>query len=472
MPIPAIHSSSGSNAQVEESRKRGRYKQLSSNEPPTKRVTLPNAPKISGFESLGGNLLRHIFGFTRENHSLVSWKVKKAQSPQKKLIADEFFIRINQKPIVRPPLGTLHENLKRDGGITDEQFALIKKATQPLSLERLVKLEKQGEQNHRDFALKQIWYQIEPAEGAENVISAEDISNWIKDPEHQEYLEEEIRELNLSKKHLVIIPEEIKYLIGLESIDLSGNNLTSLPKELGQLNTVNTLDLSNNNFTSIPDEIIKLKALTNLDLSGNKLTSIPKSIDQLEGLEILNLSGNKLTSIPIEIGALGFLYSLDLSKNSLKTLPKEIGTLSELYFLNLTNNKLTSIPDEIGKLKALYSLEIVNNDLTSIPKSVGQLKNLETLNLSGNELTSIPTEIGEMNGLHSLNFSNNHLRSLPKEIKLMKNLCWCDLSENRMLRRPEALDAHLNKVGFELSFYPQYVEEEKVDYTEIDSWLV
>src|ERR1043165_9275267 len=88
---------------------------------------------------------------------------------------------------------------------------------------------------------------------------------------------------------------------GAKELDLSGEyvekkpKLTELPESLRQLTQLQSLDLSNNKLTVLPESLCQLTQLQTLYLSSNQLTALPESLGKLRQLQTLNLSVNNLT---------------------------------------------------------------------------------------------------------------------------------------------------------------------------------
>src|SRR4051812_32696799 len=58
--------------------------------------------------------------------------------------------------------------------------------------------------------------------------------------------------LFLNSRELDEVPEHIRHLPGMTSLDLSGNQLTSLPEWIGELTDLASLDVSCNQLTELP----------------------------------------------------------------------------------------------------------------------------------------------------------------------------------------------------------------------------
>lgn len=133
---------------------------------------------------------------------------------------------------------------------------------------------------------------------------------------------------------------------------------TSVREAMLNPDSVFRLDLSRKKLKVVPQEIFKFKNLYELNLSRNQLESLPADIKQLAALKILKISNNRLKTLPPEIGSLHALRKLELNRNLIVTLPPEIGYLANLEILELWDNEIDSIPEELKNLKQLRILEL------------------------------------------------------------------------------------------------------------------
>ncbi len=113
-----------------------------------------------------------------------------------------------------------------------------------------------------------------------------------------------------------------------EMIDLQGevNRLIEEAKK----NKSPVLNLSRKGLNEIPQEVFNLIYLERLDLYNNNIHFIPPEISKLLNLKKLYLSDNRLTTLPSEIGKLTKLEYISVIENPLLTLPKEIADLKNL----------------------------------------------------------------------------------------------------------------------------------------------
>jgi internalin A len=196
--------------------------------------------------------------------------------------------------------------------------------------------------------------------------------------------------LDLTRKSLTALPDEVFDLPDLTELILYDNRLSALPARIGELKTLQKLVLQGNRLRQIPPEIGELTDLRMLALGDNRLTALPAELWRLEQLHELLLSDNDLTDLPADVGRLPFLSRLDVSYNEILTLPPELGRLNNLQVLDLTGNKITSAPSELGRLTNLLRLNLGSNRLTLLPPEIGQLANLRELDLQGNLVTTLP----------------------------------------------------------------------------------
>ena len=124
--------------------------------------------------------------------------------------------------------------------------------------------------------------------------------------------EEKLTELDLSGLDLEELPTEIGKCTQLETLVLgkvyqwSGvhgkwtpqpitNQLSALPEEVRSLGNLRSIDLSGNPFGTIPELLLEMKQLKSLNLTSIGLTEIPEAIGKLSNLTQLNLTHNPMT---------------------------------------------------------------------------------------------------------------------------------------------------------------------------------
>lgn len=73
-----------------------------------------------------------------------------------------------------------------------------------------------------------------------------------------------VESVQISDSLLRKIPDQIKFLRSMKTLNLAGNCLTSLPEALGCCQSLRSLDVSRNLLKSIPDSVLALPKLTHL----------------------------------------------------------------------------------------------------------------------------------------------------------------------------------------------------------------
>ncbi|WP_445247507.1 leucine-rich repeat domain-containing protein [Microcoleus sp. OTE_8_concoct_300] len=243
----------------------------------------------------------------------------------------------------------------------------------------------------------------------------------------------------LITNQLIGLPEELRSLVNLRSIDLSGNPFGKMPELLLEMKQLESLTLVSIGLTEIPDAITQLSNLKLLNLLSNQITLIPDVIGQLSNLTLLALGGNQITLIPDVIGQLSNLTWLGLGDNQITVIPDAIRQLSNLTVLWLGQNQITVIPDMIEQLSNLTELDLRKNQITFIPEAIAQLSNLTRLVLGFNQITFIPEAIAQLSNLTVLHLWNNQITEIPEAIAQLSNLELLVLDNNQITVIPEAI---------------------------------
>ncbi|CAI5774816.1 leucine-rich repeat-containing protein 27 isoform X2 [Podarcis lilfordi] len=113
-------------------------------------------------------------------------------------------------------------------------------------------------------------------------------------------------------------------------------------------NSTISLDLSRKDLQHLTDDIYKLLNLRHLHLEGNVLSIVPEDFFQnVPNLVWLDLRYNKIQELPPGIGCHKQLKTLLLERNPIKRLPVELGNISSLTALNLRHCPLEFPPLEV-----------------------------------------------------------------------------------------------------------------------------
>ncbi len=244
--------------------------------------------------------------------------------------------------------------------------------------------------------------------------------------------------VDLSNFRLKKFPETLSSCKDLKFLWLSGNRLSkSKISDLG-LRELRQLDISKNTIKVIPNWVLTLPKLEYLNLRSNALSDA-NGCQKLTSLKVLDLSYNQIKDFPADISPLENLHRLDLSNNFLFSFPPQACSLVQLNTLLLNNNKITYFPKCFYHLLELRHLEANSNRLDILPDSLGMLKKLEVLSLSFNRLAELPSSFSNLTGLKFLDLSYNQFTEVPASIRTLKNLREINLAGNHITMLPDWL---------------------------------
>lgn len=111
-----------------------------------------------------------------------------------------------------------------------------------------------------------------------------------------------IRSAPSSVKRLVLKPEDFELFENeysnsfpnLIELKIRATDITRLPNFIKNMTYLKTLDVSYNRLTKLPEWICTMTNLETLNASYNEMTSVPDCIENLQQVEVLKLQGNDL----------------------------------------------------------------------------------------------------------------------------------------------------------------------------------
>lgn len=112
-----------------------------------------------------------------------------------------------------------------------------------------------------------------------------------------------------------VVPEGIRELQHLKDLSLTRLGLTSIPDWVGGLN-LETFSALYNKLTAVPDTLRNLKRLRSLDLSWNPLVKVSECTFELVSLESLYLRDCGIREIPADILRLTHLKWFAIENNN------------------------------------------------------------------------------------------------------------------------------------------------------------
>jgi len=316
--------------------------------------------------------------------------------------------------------------------------------------------------------------------------------------------------LDASYNQLKSLPNALAQLTNLQYLELSNNQLNQLPGNIHQLRfSLKDLNLSKNKLRVLPVGARHLVKLNNLDLSYNQLVDFPDAIFEMKQLKILSLHHNKLTRIPNELMELTLLEELDLvfndfNKSLIRPVKKGLVGIKEWFnfqeavqrikaanakkseILDISDLGLRTIPRELFNLKHLKTLKLgknyhrldddsQQNSITHLTKSFGKLEQLEVLIAPNNDLSEIPAEVVGLSKLRVLDVANNQIKTLPADIEKMQTLQHLNVNHNQLKTLPNevAFMDNLQEVHWNLNPFQSPFKEtlEMMDLRSVKHWL-
>lgn len=165
----------------------------------------------------------------------------------------------------------------------------------------------------------------------------------------------------------------------------------------------------------VPESLRTLGWLTTLDIQLNHLTHLPHWLGELKQLRNLFIFGNPLKNVLAGLGQLAQLEALTIGGSS-TSVEEDLGSLQSLRVLGILGVGLTQVPEWIRRLRNLQSLTLFGDQLTALPEWLGELTRLERLDAQRNCLRVLPASLLELKSLHELRLEDNPELGLPVEI--------------------------------------------------------
>jgi Leucine-rich repeat (LRR) protein len=131
----------------------------------------------------------------------------------------------------------------------------------------------------------------------------------------------------------------------------------------GHEHEVYRVDLSKKKLKAIPQEVLQCPHLQELKMNKNDIREIPESIRNCKELQRIEMQFNRIDSLPPGLFSLSHLKKLDLGYNDVFTIPDAIGDLQELEILAMWDNPIGIYSHELLRLNNLKHLDLLNNPI-------------------------------------------------------------------------------------------------------------
>jgi Leucine-rich repeat (LRR) protein len=180
----------------------------------------------------------------------------------------------------------------------------------------------------------------------------------------------EIRVIEVPRKKIYFIPEDIVVFKNLEGLSVSENIISLIPSCLSKLEKLVTIKAGRNRIVEIPEEFPS--SIREILLDGNQLSTIPRSIGQLPHLEGLTVSGNRIQDLSF-LEECASLKRLNIQKTLVSSLPKPLlerlvwlradASIMHGFYEAQIEKMLPSIREEIPVQSILknFSLDVSEN---------------------------------------------------------------------------------------------------------------
>lgn len=246
-----------------------------------------------------------------------------------------------------------------------------------------------------------------------------------------------LSKLTLNNNLISIVEMNVfKNCSDLKELDLSSNQLQDVPEAIKDLSVLRTLDLGENQIAKFRVGAFKnLMQLSGLRLIDNQIENITKGMfEDLPRLSVLNMAKNRVQSI--ERGSFDAnkeIEAIRLDGNFVSDINGIFSGLSTLLWLNLAENHMNWF-DYAFVPKNLKWLDIHGNYIESLQNyyKLQEEIRIKTLDASHNRLT----DVGPMNVPNSIELlfiNNNHITAIHANTFIDKvNLTRVDLYANAL----------------------------------------
>ena len=128
--------------------------------------------------------------------------------------------------------------------------------------------------------------------------------------------------------------------------------------------TVEIIDLSKKKLKVLPEELREFNEIIELTLNRNKLQEIPSWISEFTKLEVFRADKNNLVEFPICLLLIPSLKEIHLGDNLIDAIPIDIDNLRNLETLNMWSNLIRQFPASLSDMDSLRTLDLLYVDMT------------------------------------------------------------------------------------------------------------
>ncbi|XP_011557533.2 toll-like receptor 6 [Plutella xylostella] len=244
-----------------------------------------------------------------------------------------------------------------------------------------------------------------------------------------------LSQLYLDNNQISVINERsFENITYLQDLGLNGNSLNMIPDGIKKLRFLKSLDVGKNNITKVSNTSFEgLEELYGLRLVDNHITSIPKdTFSTLPSLQVLNLASNKIENVEQDAFLSNpTLKAIRLDGNKLTDIRGVFNKLNTLGWLNISDNKLIYF-DYSYMPESLEWLDIHSNNITKLDNEQNAQQNIRMLDVSYNALENVD-ERSIPDSIEVLFLNNNKIHTIhPGTFLQKRNLEKVIITDNKL----------------------------------------
>ena len=253
--------------------------------------------------------------------------------------------------------------------------------------------------------------------------------------------------LDLSDNHLSVLPDALKDLDKIESLDISENSIDDADFTEDVLRTIGST-LKKLTFGSSPEIAVwphtlkHLQSLQELNVTRADIQFLPEeAFHGFEGTLLkLTIEHTLLRSVPLAVARLRYLKSFDFNHNVYigdygVNVPIIPGLMPFLSNISLQDDRLTAFPQIMKAFQKLKTVEMSLNDLKFVSDIAANfVSQIQHLSMRNSNITRVPAALEDIKALITLDLSDNKIHSIDrKDIQILPHIKDLNFNNNPIL---------------------------------------
>ena len=260
-------------------------------------------------------------------------------------------------------------------------------------------------------------------------------------------IHQDLKHLDLSDNHLSVLPDALKDLDKIESLDISENNIADQFFTEDVLRTIGST-LTKLTFGSSPEIAVwphtlkHLQSLQELNVTRADIQFLPEeAFHGFEGTLLkLTIEHTLLRSVPLAVARLRYLKSFDFNHNVYigdygVNVPIIPGLMPYLSNISLQDDRLTAFPQIMKAFQKLKTVEMSLNDLKFVSDIAANfVSQIQHLSMRNSNITRVPAALEDIKALITLDLSDNKIHSIDrKDIQILPHIKDLNFNNNPIL---------------------------------------